>query len=628
MKNIVIAAIAAFMAFPALDAKTIDRMQVENGGPGPYKAEIVLDDGLEGYTIIKPVDMKSAAAVEGRLPVILFGNGGCARSSWGFHAFLTNIASRGYVVVTNGNFQKENPFVRTAPAPRQEGEAAQPQAQSQADMMEGFRKAEAQNVADAKDYLRALDYLAAQAANKKSEYYNLIDTGNVAAMGQSCGGGQALILGTCGDSRIKTTVALNSGVAYLDETTTWMLTKEDLQNLSGPTVYIIGGPSDVAYKNAADDFTRIEKVPVAVANLPVGHGGTYSQEHGGSFADMTILWLDCYLKGKTENEAVFRYGEMPAYLEQEGWTMHSKNWSKPFELHLWEPVASTETRKYNDFGELSQSGAVNDPTMTVFLPDPAIANGTAVLIYPGGGMMSLTMDGEGSEVARWLNARGIAAMVVKYRLRDMSASRPSGPRPAAPAADQAAPASRFLRMQGRIQDFGELVNANCSPSVPDPNDKSTENSAADANRAYEIVKAHAAEWGIDPSKIGTLGFSAGGCVELAGLMAADDEHIPAFMGSVYGPANVDVVVKPNFPRLFIAVHADHPNVAAGCLALFLEWKKAGLNAEMHVFDKNTGNFFGSGNSGAYHPLGGDWKDSFYAWLLANDFVNSNTEKLK
>lgn len=617
----------------SLNAKSIQRMQVDGGGPGPYKAEITELEGMDGYSVFKPVDMKSASAIEGPLPVILFGNGGCARNSRGFFEFLTNIASHGYVIISNGIYADgaTPPQPRTM-VPRSEAGAqtqAQrptapqaPQAQQSADdarksMMDGFRKQEAQNVADAKDFLIALNHIERLSQNKKSEFYNAIDTRNVAAMGQSCGGGQALILGTCQDQRIKTTVVLNSGVAYLDDGKEWMVGKDDLQNLGGPVIYIVGGKGDVAYANAADDFQKITKVPVTLANLNVGHGGTYGQAHGGSFAGMTLLWLDLQFKGKAENEKIFRYCQLPSEFKQEGWTMYAKNYDQPFEMRLWEPVENKETARYNDFGEVTSYSGVTDPSMTVYLPEKDKATGTAVLIYPGGGLMSVTWDSEARDVARYLNARGIAAITVKYRLRTMGGPRRAPQAAQSPEVAAQVQSNPFLRAQGKIQDFGMLHKANTNPSLPDPSDKSIDNAADDANRAYELTVQHADEWNIDPSKIGVLGFSAGGGVELAALMKADDAHMPAFIGTVYGPSLVDIDVPENAPILYIATHAEHPNVAAGCMALFMEWKKAGKEAEIHVHGKQTGNYFGSGNSGAYNPLGGYWIDSFYDWMRAN-----------
>jgi pimeloyl-ACP methyl ester carboxylesterase len=129
-------------------------------------------------------------------------------------------------------------------------------------------------------------------------------------MGQSCGGLQALVLSTRGDERIKTTVALNSGAFPVDQPM-YLLSKDELQNLSKPIIYIIGGEEDIAYPNATDDFRRISKVPVVLTNLPVGHGGTFNDEHGGEFTNMALLWLDALMKGQNDNMEYFKTGALP-----------------------------------------------------------------------------------------------------------------------------------------------------------------------------------------------------------------------------------------------------------------------------------------------------------------------------
>ncbi|MBQ8021116.1 MAG: hypothetical protein IJ255_00285, partial [Bacteroidales bacterium] len=118
MKRIALLLLVLLVA-AAAPAKTLHRLTVENGGQGPYKAEIVEDKDLPGYSIARPADLASAAAVEGPLPVILFGNGGCAREFWGFQNFLTHLASHGYVVITNGKWASAQP--QRPPQPAQQG---------------------------------------------------------------------------------------------------------------------------------------------------------------------------------------------------------------------------------------------------------------------------------------------------------------------------------------------------------------------------------------------------------------------------------------------------------------------------------------------------------------------------
>ena len=615
MKKAIIAAIAALLTI-SLAAKTTGRIMIENGGPGSYKAIVVEDKGLPGYSIIRPEDLSTASKLEGKLPVILFGNGGCSRDSWGFLNFLTNIASNGYVIITNGKWSAERPQMPQMAA--QQGGQAPPTPDREA-MLEMFKKVEAGNKADALDYLRALDWLEKEASSRKSEYYGKVDVNNTAAMGQSCGGLQALILGTSGDPRIKTTIPLNSGVTSPGDGLSGMISKDDLSKLPHPICYLIGGKSDIAYPNASDDYKRISHVPVVVANLEVGHGGTYREEHGGSFADMALLWLDYRLKGKTENELIFKYAQVPSNLE--GWTMVSKNFSENQTIRLYsaKPDKDEEVSRLNDFGEVSQYQKVSDPSITVCLPDPDKADGSAVLIFPGGALVSLSWDSEFKEIANWLNARGVAAIGVKYRLKTSFGPMPA-PAPAAPGEKP----NKFLAMQGKIYDFPELNKANTSPSVPDPSDKSTDNAADDALRAMEIVQANASKWNIDPNRIGWMGFSAGGGVELAALMKAKKSQMPTFLCSVYGPSLVDITVPENAPKLFVAVHADHPNVAAGCMALFMEWKKAGIDSEIHVYGPASGGFFGGMTPGApveQKPTPeGKWLHTFYSWMVSNGFV--------
>jgi dienelactone hydrolase len=131
----------------------------------------------------------------------------------------------------------------------------------------------------------AIDWAIAQNADKDSPYYKKIDVKNVAVSGMSCGGLQTLEIAP--DPRVTTTVVCNSGILPIPNTGMPgmpNLAKDQLKKLHTPTLYILGGESDIAYNNGMDDYKRIEHVPVFVANMDVGHGGTYRQPHGGEFA--------------------------------------------------------------------------------------------------------------------------------------------------------------------------------------------------------------------------------------------------------------------------------------------------------------------------------------------------------
>ena len=239
---------------------------------GPYAVTVETDSSLPTHTIYRPIDL---AAVKGKLPIVAWGNGACANSSERFIPFLTKIASHGFLVVAIG--PKDAPPLVLNAAPGQGAPIAAP-------------KTTAHQLIDAIDW--------AQAQNAKAgPYKGRIDTGAVAVMGQSCGGLQAIEASS--DPRVKTTVVWNSGV-IVDQTGLPKLsnaTKDSLKAYHAPVAYFIGGPVDVAYPNAKDDFARITTVPVFMGNLNVGHGGTYRHVNGGWFGEVGEAWLAWRLKG-------------------------------------------------------------------------------------------------------------------------------------------------------------------------------------------------------------------------------------------------------------------------------------------------------------------------------------------
>ena len=216
------------------------------------------------------------------------------------------------------------------------------------------------------------------------------------------------------------------------------------------------------------------------------------------------------------------------------------------------------------------------------------------------------------KMASWLNERGVAVIGLKYRLRQMPA-RPQSPRPAAAAGGNAP--QMPLRLPD-ITGFDQLKQANASPDQSGRPDPSLDNAVDDALRTIRLVRAHAEEWGIDPQKVGYLGYSAGGGVAISATLKADAESMPSFLASCYGPSLTDVIVPEHAPNLFIAVRAQHNNVAAGMLALFLEWKKAGANAEMYIYDDGQGPF-GPGDDVS---TSGAWREHFFRWMVSNGWI--------
>ncbi|MDP3471901.1 MAG: esterase, partial [Algoriphagus sp.] len=102
------------------------------------------------------------------------------------------------------------------------------------------------------------------------------------------------------------------------------VTKAQLNNIKVPTLYLLGGESDIAYGNGMDDFERINHVPIFVGNLDVGHGGTYSKPYGGEFAKVATAWYKWQLKGDKESGKLFS-GKKPGLAQSEGWVVAKKN---------------------------------------------------------------------------------------------------------------------------------------------------------------------------------------------------------------------------------------------------------------------------------------------------------------
>lgn len=248
---------------------------------------------------------------------------------------------------------------------------------------------------------------------------------------------------------------------------------------------------------------------------------------------------------------------------------------------------------------------VSEPTLTAFLPDAAKANGAAVIIAPGGALQALSLDSEGTRVAEWLNSKGIAGFVLKYRLRQQQPNA-AGARPAAPP-----------KPAGQRQEL-TIVKGNANPAPGDAAlDEVLRMGVADAQQALRLVRKNAAEWHIDPKRVGLMGFSAGGGVSVGVVVANEAGASADFLISVYGPSLQDVILPDNAPPLFVAVGANHFNVTNGCLALFAEWKKAGKPAEIHVYDQvNAG--FAMSKRGV--PVD-TWPDRLFDWMQLHKLLN-------
>ena len=234
-------------------------------------------------------------------------------------------------------------------------------------------------------------------------------------------------------------------------------------------------------------------------------------------------------------------------------------------------------------------------TLRPFLPDPSKATGAAVIVAPGGGFRTLSMENEGSNVARALAARGVAAFVLKYRLNQTPADLEEFARPA-PAPRSAPPAQRPAP--------GDMA-ARIAPQI------------ADANAAFALVRANAKKWHVDPDRIGMIGFSAGAALTMATTLNNRDAK-PAFIGNIYGPLSA-VDVPPDAPPLFAAIAADDPLFPFN-VGLIENWRKAHRPVEFHYYEQGGHGF------GMYpkETTSTGWFDAFVKWLGMHGYVRPKT----
>ena len=225
-------------------------------------------------------------------------------------------------------------------------------------------------------------------------------------------------------------------------------------------------------------------------------------------------------------------------------------------------------------------------TLTPFLPDPGKASGAAIIVAPGGGFRTLSMDNEGYDVARALAAKGIAAFVIKYRLNqtpaDMAGFEKSMAEMFAGAARNPLPAANRAAM-------------NLAPQLED------------SKAAFRLIRSRAAQWHVDPDRIGMIGFSAGAMLTMATALSTDAK--PAFVGNIYGPLG-SMTVPADAPPMFAGIAADDPLFGNRDFKLIDDWRAARRPVEFHLFEQGGHGF------GMYpkKTTSTGWFDAFVRWL--------------
>jgi acetyl esterase/lipase len=237
---------------------------------------------------------------------------------------------------------------------------------------------------------------------------------------------------------------------------------------------------------------------------------------------------------------------------------------------------------------------VTAATLTPFLPDPAKANGTAVIVAPGGGFRWLSINNEGWKIAKALNERGVAAFVLKYRLQ------PTPP-----------------TLEGLKESMNSMFSsAGGAPRPPRPD---LTNQLQDAEAAYAMILARAKEWNVDPKRIGMVGFSAGAGLTMHCTLNSKTMKF-AFIAPIYGGMG-PVEVPKDAPPLFVAIASDD-FLFRGEFGLIKSWFEAGRPVEFHLY-QNGGHGFGMGypNRTTYW-----WFEVFSHWLDINGFLKAEAAK--
>jgi acetyl esterase/lipase len=236
---------------------------------------------------------------------------------------------------------------------------------------------------------------------------------------------------------------------------------------------------------------------------------------------------------------------------------------------------------------------VSQPTLLAYLPDPAIANGSAVLVCPGGCFAFLPIEIEGEAVARWLNERGVAVFVLKYRLSPTAVND-----------------EEFL------QQFMQIVHDEQRMKEQAPI------GIIDGKQAFKVLRERAHEWGVDPERIGVLGFSGGGVISLALATQHDAQSRPSFAASLYSPVWQALTVPEDAPPLFIALAGDDVSLPDGNLPLYSAWKAANRSVELHLYTRG-GHAFGMQKQGLTSDL---WIEQFGEWLRVEGFLVNDCDK--
>ena len=235
---------------------------------------------------------------------------------------------------------------------------------------------------------------------------------------------------------------------------------------------------------------------------------------------------------------------------------------------------------------------VTVPTITPFLPQNGKGNGAAVLVVPGGGFQFASMSNEGWPIAQWLADRGVAAFVLKYRMEET---------PDADADFVKALMARFQppRSTGPEHEMQVVIDI----------------ARSDAQTALKLIRANASAWGVDPKRVGMMGFSAGAMTILATALADAPDARPDFIAPIYG--FMTAVTPPTNPQpMFTAIASNDGLFKGQGFGLIESWQNAGGSVELHFYQGGD-HGFGSQKMGTTSDL---WFEQYMAWMQASGLM--------
>jgi acetyl esterase/lipase len=293
---------------------------------------------------------------------------------------------------------------------------------------------------------------------------------------------------------------------------------------------------------------------------------------------ITMKAIIIFVAMSTYNMAIAQLKQIPLYPGpapgSESWTWHEK------------------TNNNNSLKVMTTFDVVS-PSLTVFQPEQAAANGTAIIVCPGGGFHFLAIDHEGTNPARELVKKGITVFILKYRLIHISGGNP----------------------------FDDMINAKDPKAWDDEALPIIPLAVADGRQAIAYVRSHAAEYKIVSDRIGIMGFSAGGMVAAASAFNYDQQNRPDFVVPVYAdmPEAIQSSVNSDAPPLFLACAQDDEfGFASHALNMYKKWYEAKRPVEMHLFVKG-GHGFGVGSA---TNTTNKWIDRLGDWLTTQGLMRA------